>query len=104
MNLTDLIKRGGLRGLATAIPATFATHEPFRPPTVATLATLAVATESPTMTALLDAAMHACDYWGDGEEASQQMREQCLSVPHHQRKELIEHFLKAYPDRKVGGR
>lgn len=43
MSLANLIKRGGLRGLATATPATFATHEPFSTSTVATEATIAVA-------------------------------------------------------------
>ena len=43
MSLANLIKRGSLRGLATATTATFATHEPFRTSTVATVATIAVA-------------------------------------------------------------
>lgn len=43
MNLASLIKKGSLRGFATATPATFATHGTFSPPTVATVATVAVA-------------------------------------------------------------
>lgn len=43
MSLANLIKRGSLRGLATATPATPATHDPYRLPTVATVATVAVA-------------------------------------------------------------
>jgi hypothetical protein len=31
MNLTSLITKGGLRQIATATPATFATHEPYSP-------------------------------------------------------------------------
>lgn len=43
MSLASLLKKGSLRGLATATPATFATHSPYSPPTVATVATVAVA-------------------------------------------------------------
>lgn len=35
MNLTSLITKGGLRQIATATPATSATHEPFSPTTTA---------------------------------------------------------------------
>lgn len=45
MSAANLIKRGSLRGFATATPATPATHSPFKPPTVATVATVAVANE-----------------------------------------------------------
>ena len=40
MSLASLLKKGSLRGFATATPAT---HSPFKPRTVATVATLAVA-------------------------------------------------------------
>lgn len=43
MSLASLIKKGSLRGIATATPATPATHGSFRSPTVATIATVAVA-------------------------------------------------------------
>jgi hypothetical protein len=43
MSLAYLLKKGGLRGLATATSATSATHGPFSPSTVATVATVAVA-------------------------------------------------------------
>lgn len=43
MNLASLIKKGSLRQSATATPATLATHGTFYPPTVATVATVAVA-------------------------------------------------------------
>ncbi len=46
MSLANLLKKGSLRGAATATPATFATHAPFDLPTVATVATVAVATNS----------------------------------------------------------
>ena len=44
MSLAYLLKKGSLRGFATATHATFATHDPFDVPTVATVATVAVAT------------------------------------------------------------
>jgi len=97
MKLADLIQPARFREFATAIPATFATVETSTPSSVAEIAIVAVATESPSMTALLNAAMHASDYWGDGEAARQDMREQCLAVPHNQLKDLIKHFLKTYP-------
>lgn len=44
MTLTSLLKKGSLRGLATATPATPATVEAHIPQSVATVATVAVAT------------------------------------------------------------
>ena len=46
MSLVSLLKNGSLRGAATATPATFATHDPIYLPTVATVATVAVASDS----------------------------------------------------------
>lgn len=43
MSLANLLKKGSLRGFATATPATPATHSPVIPSTVATVATVAVA-------------------------------------------------------------
>ena len=43
MSLASLLKKGRLRGFATATPATPATHGPVNPSTVATVATVAVA-------------------------------------------------------------
>ena len=43
MSLANLIKKGSLRGAATATPATLATVSPNIPPSVATVATVAVA-------------------------------------------------------------
>ena len=43
MSLASLLTKGSLRGFATATPATFATDSHYSPPTVATLATAAVA-------------------------------------------------------------
>ena len=44
MTLASLLKKGSLRGAATATPATPATVDPLYPPSVATVATVAVAT------------------------------------------------------------
>ena len=44
MSLASLLKKGGLSGRATAIPATFATEAPEQLSKVATVATVAVAT------------------------------------------------------------
>ncbi len=46
---------------------------------------------------LLTAAMRACDHWGDGPEAREQMRQQCMEVPPHQRQDLLEHLQRQYP-------
>ena len=43
MTLASLLKKGSLRGAATATPATPATVDPLYPPSVATVATVAVA-------------------------------------------------------------
>ena len=43
------------------------------------------------------AAMRACDFWGDGEEARQQMRQWCESVPEAERQVWIHYFRTTYP-------
>ncbi len=43
MSLANLIKKGSLRGFATATDATFATHQPITSPSVAAVAKVAVA-------------------------------------------------------------
>lgn len=45
---------------------------------------------------LLQAAMRACDRWGDGPAARDQMRQDVLSTPHHLRQDLLQHFNKEY--------
>ena len=62
MSLASLLTKGSLRGFATATPATTATHDPFSRPTVATVATVAVA-KAPN-TAANDPDRHG---WPDGE-------------------------------------
>ena len=49
------------------------------------------------MKKLLAAAMRACDHWGDGPEAREQMRRECLETPPHLRADLLEHFRREYP-------
>jgi hypothetical protein len=45
---------------------------------------------------LLQAAMLACDFWGDGADKREAMRQHCLTVPAHQRLELTDHFHDLY--------
>lgn len=54
------------------------------------------ATMPPDLAALLQAAMLACDFWGDGPEAREAMRQHCLTVPTHQRRELAAYFHDLY--------
>ena len=46
---------------------------------------------------LLDAAMHACDYWHDSQKAREQMRLEILETKPEHRKELLRMFNKDYP-------
>lgn len=45
---------------------------------------------------LLVAARRACDHWGDGPTAREQMRQDCLGTPPHQRADLLRHLRAAY--------
>lgn len=45
---------------------------------------------------LTEAAMRACDAWGDGPEARAAMRRDCLATPEHLRADLLAHFRTAY--------
>lgn len=45
---------------------------------------------------LIHAAMRACDFHGDGIEARDQMRQDCIDTPHELRADLLEHFRKEY--------
>ena len=47
---------------------------------------------------LLEAAMRACDFHGDGEAAREQMRRDCLGTPPELRGDLLDHFRKTYPN------
>lgn len=50
-----------------------------------------------TAQVVIEAAMHACDAWGDGQVAREQMRQAVLETPHHLRDDLLAHFKCAYP-------
>ena len=50
-----------------------------------------------TTTALIAAAMHVCDLYGDNEPKRESMRLECLLVPARLRLDLLEHFQAAYP-------
>ena len=43
-------------------------------------------------TLLLEAAMRRCDQFNDSDKARQDMREQILEIPPHQRQELLDYF------------
>ena len=49
-----------------------------------------------SLATLLQAAMLACDYWGDGASAREAMRQDCLSIPADKREELAEYFQQMY--------
>ena len=44
------------------------------------------------MTELLDAAMHVCDLYDDGEQARVDMRADVLATPAHLHADLLDHF------------
>ena len=50
-------------------------------------------------TALIEAAMRACDNFGDDVEARDQMKAECMSTPRHLWNDLIDHLEKTYPRR-----
>jgi len=47
---------------------------------------------------LLEAAIRACDFWGDSQAARIEMVADIKATPHHLRKDLLEHFLSTYVD------
>ena len=54
--------------------------------------------ESARITAqLLEAAMRRCDQFNDSDKARQDMRQQCLEVPPHQRADLLDYLQRQYP-------
>ena len=48
------------------------------------------------MSQLLEAAMRACDFWGDSQTARAEMVADIKATPSNRRQELLEHFLAAY--------
>ena len=63
MSLASLLKKGSLRGFATATPSTVATDKPFIPPSVATVATVSVATAQKQAANDPAAVTHDPDRW-----------------------------------------
>lgn len=51
---------------------------------------------APSLRDLLAAAKRACEHWGDGPEARQAMKADCLATPPHLRADLIQHFQENY--------
>ena len=50
----------------------------------------------PDLADLLQAAMLACDFWGDGAKDREAMRQHCMTVPIHQRRDLMAYFVEHY--------
>ena len=55
-----------------------------------------VPTEDELDSQLLEAAMRACDFWGDSPAARAEMVADVKATQHHLRQDLLEHFLCAY--------
>ena len=53
-----------------------------------------------TTDALVKAAMRACDHWHDSLADHDLMRLECLATPEHLQADLLNHFLKNYPESK----
>ena len=49
---------------------------------------------------LLAAAMKVCDRHNDGPEARDQMRRECLELPPHLQRDLLQHFTQSCPTAK----
>lgn len=45
---------------------------------------------------VMAAAMRVCDYWGDGEEAREDMRQEIKALPHEQLRAMLLHFRESY--------
>ena len=111
----DAIREAAIETWLTANPANPANpadltgaKSPGAPPTrqmLSQLATLAITQgkkrpTDPVVIALLEAAMSACDYWGDSPAARAQMVADICGTPQHHQQELLEHFLIAYGQAK----
>lgn len=116
MSLFAKLREQRLAQFATDTTATFATHETvpaqnesFHVPSVAAVATVAVAKQPERKVPpqavndelelelqMLEAAMRACDYWGDSDQARAEMIADIKATPQHLRQDLLEHLLVAY--------
>ncbi len=102
----DAIREAAIETWLTANPAiradlTGAIGAPHTRQMVSQVATLAISqTEKrptdPVVIALLEAAMRACDYWGDSPAARTQMVADIRALRHHQRQGWLDHFLAVY--------
>lgn len=45
---------------------------------------------------VMAAAMRVCDYWGDGEEAREDMRQEIKALPREQLRAMLLHFRESY--------
>ncbi|MDR6523081.1 putative nucleic acid-binding Zn-ribbon protein [Variovorax paradoxus] len=45
---------------------------------------------------LIHAAMRACDYWGDGPEQREEMRQDCINIPDELKPQLLQYFQATY--------
>jgi len=108
----DAIREAAIETWLTANPANRAdltsAKYPGAQPTrqmVSQLATLAISQSEkrptdPVVIALLEAAMRACDYWGDSPASRAQMVADICDTPQHHYQELLGHFLIAYGQAK----
>jgi hypothetical protein len=94
------IRSCGATGNATSAQPglkTCATFTPSEPPQ-SCAAVASELTAHRVMKKLLEAAMRACDHHGDGAEAREEMKRQCLETPPHLRADLLAHFQREYPE------
>ena len=91
-----------------ANPANWLTPEAESVSQLATLATLAVSHGSHSaandawaavaVAELIEAAMRCCDKHGDGPDAREEMKLQCLEIPPHLRGDQLDYFNSHYPE------
>jgi hypothetical protein len=104
----DAIREAAIETWLTANPANHADltgakfpGAPRKTHMISRVATLAINQSEkwptdPVVIALLEAAMRACDYWGDSPAARAQMVADIRALQHHQRQGWLEHFLAVY--------
>ena len=63
---------------------------------VSSVGVWAVVENSELATDLLEAAMRACDHFGDSDAARREMRDQCTATPTDMRQDLLDHFRRTY--------
>ena len=78
--------------IATALQQGSCTGDQEAPSTTAPVATPGSLTAHRLAKELIAAAMRRCDQFNDGEAARAEMRQQCLELPPHLQRDLLEHF------------